>query len=152
MTAIGLTAIGPQAGPPDGPDPADRAWEAMRALVHDNERRREVSEALGMSISKIKALSRLAERPMTCKELAAELLTDAPRASVLIDELVQRGLAERTVHPADRRSRIVEVTALGAAEAGRARSILLRAPEPLRALPPDELAALDRILRLLAAS
>jgi DNA-binding MarR family transcriptional regulator len=134
------------------PDPADQAWEAMCSLVLDNERRREVSEALGMSFAKIKALRRLADCPMTGKELAAELLTDAPRASMLIDELVQRGLAERRVHPEDRRVRIVALTDLGAVEAERARAILHCAPKALRGLPPEELAALNRILRPLAAS
>jgi DNA-binding MarR family transcriptional regulator len=129
---------------------ADRAWGAMVALVHDNERRREVSEALGMSFSKVRALRRLAERPMTGKELAADLLTDAPRASVLIDELVQRGLAERRTDPGDRRCRIVALTARGTAEAARADAILMRPPEQLRALPPAELATLDAILRRLA--
>lgn len=130
---------------------ADRVWDAMRDLVHDYERRREVSEALGMSIAKIKALRRLAARPMTGKELAVELMTDAPRASVLIDELVQRGLAVRTVHPEDRRVRIVGVTDLGAAEADRATKILCRAPDSLRSLPSADLAELDRILRRFAA-
>jgi DNA-binding MarR family transcriptional regulator len=140
------------------PDPAGtvdeigaRAWEVMGRLVLDNERRREVSEALGMSFSKIKALRRLAQRPMTCKELAVELLTDAPRASVLIDELVQRGLAERTVRPQDRRVRIVAVTVQGAIEANRADAILRRVPDVMHRLSPQELDTLDQIMRKLAA-
>jgi len=132
------------AAAPDGA--ADRVLGAMHNLVHDNERRREVSEALGMSFGKVKALRRLAKRPMTGKELAIELLTDAPRASVLIDELVQRGLAERSVHEEDRRVRIVALTELGEAEAARAEAILKRVPAALRNLPPQDLAALDRIL------
>ena len=134
---------------PDEPehDLADRVWDAMRDLVHDNERRREVMETLGMSLAKVKALRKLADRPMTGKELAVELLTDAPRASVLIDELVQRGLAERTVHPEDRRVRIVAVTEQGRIEAERAGKILRRAPATVLALSPAELADLDRILR-----
>lgn len=161
-TAVAAAEAAPQAAVPHaaapgaaaaGPDPAvaDRVWDAMRDLVHDYERRREVSEALGMSIAKIKALRRLAARPMTGKELAVELMTDAPRASVLIDELVQRGLALRTVHPDDRRVRIVGVTELGAAEAERATKILCRAPDALRRLPSADLAELDRILRRFAA-
>jgi DNA-binding MarR family transcriptional regulator len=148
----------PTASEPAAPESAGtvdeigaRAWEVMGRLVLDNERRREVGEALGMSFSKIKALRRLAQRPMTCKELAVELLTDAPRASVLIDELVQRGLAERTVRPQDRRVRIVAVTARGAAEAARANTILQRVPDVMHRLSPQELDALDQIMRKLAA-
>ena len=150
--AVVPSAVVSSSGAP-GSDPAvaDRVWDAMRDLVHDYERRREVSEALGMSIAKIKALRRLAARPMTGKELAVELMTDAPRASVLIDELVQRGLAVRNVHPDDRRVRIVGVTELGAAEADRATKILCRAPDSLRRLPPADLDELDRILRRFAA-
>lgn len=130
---------------------ADRVWEAMVALVHNNERRRLASEALGMSFAKVRALRRLARRPMTGKELAAELVTDAPRASVIIDELVQRGLAERRVDPDDRRCRIVALTEQGAAEAARATAILMRAPERLREVPPEELAVLEGVLRRLIA-
>ena len=129
---------------------ADRVWEAMRDLVHDYERQREVVEALGMSVAKVKALRRISTSPMTCKQLAARMLTDAPRASVLIDELVQRGLAVRTVDPDDRRVRIVQLTEFGAAEAARATKILTRAPETVREMPAQDLADLDRILRRFA--
>ena len=147
--AVGVDT-GTGTGTPSGDDDrvlADRVWEAMRDLVHAHERQGEVVEAIGMSLAKVKALRRLARRPMTGKELAVEMLTDAPRASVLIDELVQRGLAVRTVHPEDRRVRIVEVTELGAAEAARAGRILARAPEVVRRLPAAELAELERLLR-----
>jgi DNA-binding MarR family transcriptional regulator len=129
---------------------ADRVWEAMRDLVHDYERQREVVEALGMSLAKVKALRRISTSPMTCKQLAARMLTDAPRASVLIDELVQRGLAVRTVAPDDRRVRIVQLTEFGAAEAARATKILTRAPEAVREMSAQDLADLDRILRRFA--
>lgn len=128
-------------------DAADRVWTAMRDLVHDYERQREVVEALGMSLAKVKALRRISTTPMTCKQLAARMLTDAPRASVLIDELVQRGLAVRAVDPDDRRVRIVRLTELGAAEAARATKILTRAPDAVREMAPGDLADLDRILR-----
>lgn len=137
--------------PADLADPArdalaDRVWEAMRDLVHVNERQREVVETLGMSLAKVKALRRIGKRAMTCKELAAELLTDAPRASVLVDELVQRGLAVRTMDPDDRRVRIVALTEQGRIEAARAGRILSSAPEAVRRLSREDLADLDRVL------
>lgn len=126
---------------------AVRVWERMRELVVDRyDRRKEVVDALGMSFVKTKALRRLAIRPMTMRELAEELLTDRPYATVLVDDLVQRGLVERAVHPDDRRSKIVSPTAAGRAAAATAEAIMSTPPESLLSLPPEDLAALDAIL------
>ncbi len=51
--------------------PARRAWSAMCDLVLDNERRREVSDALGLTFGRVRALRRIARHPMTMGELAA---------------------------------------------------------------------------------
>ncbi|GAA4670429.1 MULTISPECIES: MarR family winged helix-turn-helix transcriptional regulator [Amycolatopsis] len=126
---------------------AVRVWERLWDLVavrHD--RRKRVVDELGLSFVKTKALRRLAARPMTLRELAEELLIDRPYATVLVDDLEQRGLVERTVRPEDRRSKIVTPTAAGRAAAETANRILSEPPESLLALPPEDLAALDRIL------
>ncbi|WP_243770106.1 MarR family winged helix-turn-helix transcriptional regulator [Amycolatopsis acidicola] len=126
---------------------AERVWERMRVLVMErHDRRKFLVDELGMSFVKTKVLRRLANRPMTMRELAEELLTDRPYATVLVDDLEERGLVERTVHPDDRRSRIVHVTAEGRVLAERASKILATPPEPLLALPAAELAKLDEIL------
>lgn len=126
---------------------AVRVWEQMRELVFDRyDRRKEVVDALGMSFVKTKALRRLAVRPMTMRELAEELLTDRPYATVLVEDLVQRGLVERAVHPDDRRSKIVSPTAAGRAAAATAEAIMSTPPDSLRSLPPEDLAALGAIL------
>ena len=63
-----------KAGTGGGRDRAARdAWGAMADLVLDNERRREVSEQVGLSFGKIRALRRIARRPMPMKELASML-------------------------------------------------------------------------------
>ena len=49
---------------------ASEAWQAMADLVLNNERRREVSEEVGLSFGKIRALRRIARRPMPMSELA----------------------------------------------------------------------------------
>ncbi|WP_326938089.1 MarR family winged helix-turn-helix transcriptional regulator [Amycolatopsis cynarae] len=124
-----------------------RVWERMRELVlehHDT--RKQVVDTLGMSFVKTKALRRVAARPMTLRELAAELLTDRPYATVLVDDLERRGLVERTVHPDDRRCKLVTVTEAGREVAATANRILSTPPESLRSLPAEDLAALDRIL------
>ncbi len=76
------------------------AWQAMRSLVLElHDRRAVVSEEIGMSYLRTKALSRLLPGPLTQRELSAVLMTDAPYTSVLVDDLEQRELAtlERTL-------------------------------------------------------
>ena len=46
---------------------ASEAWQAMADLVLNNERRREVSEEVGLSFGKIRALRRIARRPCRCR-------------------------------------------------------------------------------------
>ena len=70
-------------------------WLLMNDLVLDNERRREVSEALGMSFSRARAVRRVARRPMSMSELAAALGIDPPNATVLVDELEGLRLVRR---------------------------------------------------------
>jgi DNA-binding MarR family transcriptional regulator len=133
---------------------AARVWQGMRTLVlEQHDRRKEVCEALDMSFIRVKALRRLAAiGPVTMRELAADLSTDAPYTTLVVDDLERRGLVGRSVHPTDRRSRIVTVTPEGAAAAATADRILGEPPAPLLALGPGDLAELDRIVgRLLAA-
>ncbi|MFF4530294.1 MarR family winged helix-turn-helix transcriptional regulator [Streptomyces sp. NPDC001407] len=131
---------------------AERAWGNLREVVlGGNERRKEVVEALGMSFFRIKALRRIAQGPMTLRELADQLLTDRPYTTLVVDDLEKRGLVERTPNPADRRSKIVSVTPSGRSAADRANRILGSPPAALLALPPEDLAVLDRIASRLAA-
>ncbi|MEU4668594.1 MarR family transcriptional regulator [Amycolatopsis sp. NPDC023774] len=125
---------------------ATRVWARMRALVLDrHERKREVCEALGMSFIKIKALRRVAARPLTMSELTEQLNTDRPYTTHVVDELVRRGLVLREPHPEDRRSRVVTVTAEGAVTAARAERILGEPPKSMLALTSEELVELDRL-------
>ncbi|HXA60964.1 MAG TPA: MarR family transcriptional regulator [Streptosporangiaceae bacterium] len=132
-----------------GSEEAARAWQAMRTLVLDNDRRREVSDALGLSFIRAKALRRLAEGPTTLRELATALIVDAPYTTVMVDDLERRGLVVRTAHPTDRRAKVVTVTPEGAAAAALADQILGRPPEALLTLDPNDLAALSRIITTL---
>ncbi|MEV4597449.1 MarR family transcriptional regulator [Amycolatopsis sp. NPDC049253] len=126
---------------------ATRVWARMRALVLDrHERKREVCEALGMSFIKIKALRRVAARPLTMSELTEQLNTDRPYTTHVVDELVRRGLVLREPHPEDRRSRVVTVTAEGAMVAARAERILGEPPKSMLALSSAELIELDRLI------
>jgi DNA-binding MarR family transcriptional regulator len=130
---------------------ASEAWQAMADLVLNNERRREVSDEVGLSFGKIRALRRIARRPMPMSELASLLTVDPPNLTPVVDDLERAGLVERQPHPTDRRVKLVVATAQGAALAQTADAILARPPARLAALPAEELENLVRILALLHA-
>jgi len=125
---------------------AREAWQAMAGLVLDNQRRREVSEQTGVSFGTMRALRRIAGRPMPMRELAGLLAMEPPNLTALIDDLEHSGLVERHPHPTDRRIKLVVATPKGAALARRAEKILDRPPSGLLELPADELETLLRIL------
>jgi DNA-binding MarR family transcriptional regulator len=127
-------------------DPSRDAWLLMSDLVLDHDRRREVSDALGISFGRTRALRRLARRPLSMGELAAALGIDPPNATVLVDDLESLGLARRRPHPTDRRAKRVEATRKGKEMARRADAILSTPPPALSALSADDLEALRRIL------
>jgi DNA-binding MarR family transcriptional regulator len=127
---------------------AREAWQAMADLVLDNERRRDVSDQVGLSFGKIKALRRIAARPLSMRELASLLVVDPPNLTPVVDDLERSGLVERQAHPTDRRVKLVVATPKGAALARKANEILARPPVGLSELPADELESLMRILAL----
>jgi DNA-binding MarR family transcriptional regulator len=122
-------------------------WAILGELVLDNERRREVADATGMSFGKSKALRRIARRPMSMSELAAALNTDPPNATTIVDDLERLGLAERQPNPADRRAKVVTATRKGVALARRADEILSTPPPGLVDLPERDLKELLRIAK-----
>ena len=118
----------------------------MADLVLDNERRREVSEKTGLSFGKMRALRRIAARPMPMRELAALLGVDPPNLTTVVDGLERSGLVERQAHPTDRRVKLVAATPRGAALAQQAEEILDQPPTGLVDLPSHELETLVQIL------
>jgi DNA-binding MarR family transcriptional regulator len=130
-------------------DPARDVWLRMSDLVLDNQRRREVSDALGMSFGRARALRRLARRPMSMGELAATLGIDPPNASTLVADMEAHGLVRRRPHPTDGRAKLVEPTRKGKDLARRADAILATPPPGLRDLSPRELETLRKILEQL---
>lgn len=133
-------------------EPARRAWTAMCDLVLDNERRRAVSDALGLSFGRIRALRRVARAPMSMGDLAATLGIDAPYATLVVNELERLGLVERRPHPTDRRVKLVTATPQGARAARRAEEIMGRPPEGLGGLPAADLEQLARLLEAAAGA
>jgi DNA-binding MarR family transcriptional regulator len=132
------------------PDMSREVWTLMSDLVLDNQRRRQVSEAVGLSFSRTRAVRRVAEKPMSMGDLAAALGIDRPNATVLVDDLETQGLVRRRPHPTDRRAKMVEATRKGKSLARRANEILSTAPAALSALSAEDLEALRRILASIA--
>ena len=125
---------------------AREVWSLMSDLVLDNQRRREVSEAVGMTFGRSRAIRRLAREPMSMGELAAILGIDPPNATVLVDDLESQGLVRRRAHPTDRRAKVVEATRKGKEIARRADAILATPPPGLSALSDEDLETLRQML------
>jgi DNA-binding MarR family transcriptional regulator len=125
---------------------ARQVWLAMSELVLDNGRRRDVSDQIGLSFGKIRALRRIASRPMAMGELATLLSVDPANLTTMVDDLERAGLVHRQAHATDRRVKLVEATVAGTALAQRAQEILERPPKGLSELPSDDLERLGRIL------
>ncbi|MBS1862362.1 MAG: MarR family transcriptional regulator [Actinobacteria bacterium] len=116
-------------------------------MSHD--RKIEVSEALGMSWTRVLALRGLVAQPLTLRALAAQLTADPPYVTLMVDDLEERGLVRRRPHPDDRRAKLVGLTPAGRAAAARAERMLSEPPDPLRRLSADDLSALLRVLERL---
>ena len=127
-------------------DPARDVWLRMSDLVLDNERRREVADALGMSFGRARTVRRLARKPMSMGELAAALGIDPPNATTVVADLEAMGLVRRRPHPTDGRAKLVEATRKGKALARRADEILATPPAALSDLSAEDLETLRQIL------
>src|SRR4051812_35456770 len=125
---------------------AREVWLLMSDLVLDHDRRRAVSDALGVSFGRARAIRRVARRPMSMGEFAAALGIDPPNATVLVDDLESLGLVRRRPHPTDRRAKVVEATRKGKDLARRPDDILGTPPAALSALETEDLETLRRIL------
>jgi DNA-binding MarR family transcriptional regulator len=133
-------------------DAAREVWLLMSDLVLDNQRRREVTDALGMSFGRGRALRRLARTPMSMGELAAVLGIDPPNATTLVADMESQGLVRRRPHPTDGRAKLVEATRKGKDLARRADAILATPPPALNKLSAEDLDTLRRILEGVAGS
>jgi DNA-binding MarR family transcriptional regulator len=127
-------------------DLAHHAWREMSRLVLADDRKLAVSKELGLSFARVRALRRLAPEPLTMRALAEKLKADPPYVTLIVDDLEERGLAERRPHPDDRRAKLVSLTRAGRAAVTKAEKVLDTPPAALAALPAEDLAALSRIL------
>lgn len=76
---------------------------------------------LDLTMAQLKGLMALADTSMTIGQIAEALNIGKPAASILVERLVQPGLAERAEDPQDRRRSIAQLTAQGAELVARLR-------------------------------
>jgi DNA-binding MarR family transcriptional regulator len=115
----------------------ERAWHTFVTLVMDTrgDYRRNASAATGLPFSRLRALKRIGKTPLTLRALAEAMSTDAPAATVIVNDLEKRGLVRREVNPNDKRAKTVSVTP----EGKRVLRALATVPDPV----PSSFAALD---------
>ena len=128
------------------PDTASRVWTALHDFVTGQDRRRALRAALDLGPGKVEVLIKLADGPMTLREIARAAEIDPPAATVGVDQLEARGLVHRTAHPDDNRRKLVHLTDAGREAAQRGQAILNEPPPALTNLDSDDLARLDEIL------
>ena len=138
---------------PRGSTP-DVVWRRLVALIADlrEEWRRTASERTGLPFGRIRALKQLAGAPLTVSELAERIGTDAPSATVIVNDLERRGLAARQPHPTNRRAKLVSLTAEGKEVIARTRREMEKMPAAFGAIAPSDLAAFERVVDALAAA
>jgi len=128
--------------------PRDRAWQQLVSFVMDSrwDWRRRMSEAAGLPFSRVRALDRLRRGPLTLRDLAEVIGTDAPATTTIVNDLHERGLVTRKEHPEDRRAKVVSLTPEGRKVIEVAKAVNDRAPAILERLDADEVGQLLRLL------
>ena len=128
---------------------AGRAWLGIREFVTSEDRRRTLRLELDLGMAKAELLIRLAQAPMTLREIAQAIEVDPSAATVGVDRLERRGFVRREAHPDDARRKLVHLTDAGAQAAATAQRILNTPPPALTALAADDLTTLARIFATL---
>jgi DNA-binding MarR family transcriptional regulator len=98
-------------------------------------------------------LNRLCEQPYRGQNLLADQIgADRTRIIETLDDLQKRGLISRDPDPADRRARVLAVTATGRRLRDRVRRAIRREEERLlRGVPPRDRGAFLRVLQQLSS-
>jgi DNA-binding MarR family transcriptional regulator len=118
----------------------------MHEFVTGQDRRRALRAALDLGPAKVDLLIKLADGPLSLREIARAVEVDPPAATVGVDMLEARGLVQRTPHPDDNRRKLVHLTDAGRDAARVGQAILNEPPSALTDLDADDLARLEEIL------
>jgi DNA-binding MarR family transcriptional regulator len=133
------------------PDCEDGAWPLLvRLFFAQRAHLPPVAAALDLSPAQCHVLHLIApDRPLPMGRLAETLACDASNVTGLVDRLESRGLVRRRPSEADRRVKVLHLTATGV----RLRAVLVErmtsAPAVLERLSPSQQRALVRLLRRL---
>jgi DNA-binding MarR family transcriptional regulator len=114
-------------------DPAHEAWNLLSALVYPPPFLT-IAREHGLRPPTFAALRAL-DQPRTMSEIASLLHCDNSNVTGIVDGLEERGLAVRESSPADRRVKLISLTA----EGRRVRTRLVRAADR----PPSWIASLS---------
>ncbi|WP_084266052.1 MarR family winged helix-turn-helix transcriptional regulator [Actinomadura macra] len=145
----GRTSAG---GVSEAPSLAAQAWAEMQAFVTAEGRHRALRAEMDLGPKRAGVLIRLAQGPMTLREIAETADVDPSAATIAVNQLERRGLVRRGPHPDDNRRKLVHLTDAGLKAAETARRFLTDPPSALTALDADDLAGLTRILSTLNSS
>jgi MarR family 2-MHQ and catechol resistance regulon transcriptional repressor len=132
---------------------AEELYDALEDLLRVYQfRDRDRICCFDVSVSQCYALEGLVRRGgMTLNDLAAYLYLDKSTASRVVDALERKGYVDRTPHPKDRRSLLLEATAAGRTLEGRIReSILAEERELMADFAPEVRQAMTQLIRRLA--
>jgi|SRR5580698_7959015 DNA-binding MarR family transcriptional regulator len=152
---ISATSAADRRRAPGAPSFLDSTWYLLaRAGSLAQQRWAAMIADFEVSPSQYKVLMTLGETPALCQQRLAELIGVDPRNAVpIVESLVERGLIERAVDPADRRRRLLGLSPAGRRIAGDLASIGAAAErEILRPLPRADQARLRQMLLSMTAA
>lgn len=126
----------------------------LMALVMDNKSLAQalLQDATDMPWSRYRALHRLEDRPLPQRVLAQEMRVDAPAVSVIVNDLVARGYADRIISPDDGRVKLVHITDDGEQLMEQLRDLPGVVPAPVAGLTAADRRELARLIDKMRAA
>jgi DNA-binding MarR family transcriptional regulator len=137
---------------PDKVELAARVWRRLFDFIIETRSHRDKAlEKHGLTPNDSRALFTLDRKVgRTMQSLAKAWACDPSNATWVVDRLERAGLAERKVHLADRRVKLVVLTPTGARVRAQLEKELYEPPDELLALGRDELEQLAATVEILA--
>lgn len=138
------------------PETPHEVWALLQAFMDAHSTKEKLRERVGQVVGtgrgKVRVLMQLENESLSLGDIAAALQVDRPYATVLVNQLEEIGLVERTANPSDRRRKVVALTAAGRRAMRDARDVLTTPPPELAALDSADLKRLGAVLAKLVSS
>ena len=109
-------------------------------------------QVVGTGRGKVRVLMQLETGSLSLGDIAEALQVDRPYATVLVNQLEEIGMVERTPDPGDRRRKVVALTESGRHAMREARDVLTTPPPQLTALDRADLKRLGAVLAKLVVA